>query len=348
VAHLGAAGFPLVPSVDLAATGKVGVWVFFGLSAFLLTARLRQSLATNQRRKWVSLTYGVNRIFRVYPMYTLVVAAHILVQDFSWVSGLNHLILIEGWGELWAIPVEFQYYVAIPMVALLATWLNPRAAIIALSTAVVITFFVGFALPSSVFANELSVFPKMSPFLLGSLLALTPGSDGSSKTTRRVATVLGTVGFAVLLAAAAYRCPAGGCFPANATAATTCPSGGCFPSIVPAGLSLALSLAVTGLIYAATLPGAVSALLAMRLPVFLGKISFSLYLTHQFVARAALAAQLPMSMLTAWTVVGICVTGAYACYRLVERPGIRAGNALVKWMRGRDSGTLDGAGASRF
>ena len=65
--HLSNAGF--LPQPGLSGSGKSGVYLFFTLSAFLLTrALLRRPLAdfTNARR-WAD--YALRRVLRIWPLY---------------------------------------------------------------------------------------------------------------------------------------------------------------------------------------------------------------------------------------------------------------------------------------
>ncbi|WP_374660411.1 acyltransferase family protein [Inhella sp.] len=123
--HGSAGGQHLLPGLSLEGIGKHGVFLFFVLSAFLLT---RQALRwPTGRRWWPQLgAYALRRVARIFPLYLLVLVA-------AWLLGgpglgvpidadalLRHLTLQQGLGIYWSIPVEFLYYLWIPP---LAAWL---------------------------------------------------------------------------------------------------------------------------------------------------------------------------------------------------------------------------------
>jgi hypothetical protein len=63
VAHLGQYGLFLLP-LPHDGIGKVGVWIFFSLSSFLLTTHLCRDLETTSSKVFSLLQYAVHRIFR--------------------------------------------------------------------------------------------------------------------------------------------------------------------------------------------------------------------------------------------------------------------------------------------
>lgn len=98
--------------------GHVGVYLFFGLSAFLLTRRLLAGQRLDE--------YFIHRIFRIAPLYYAVVASIFIYQmNFppdneslylsSGIQGLlETLVFYRGDGIFWTIPVEMAFYVMLP------------------------------------------------------------------------------------------------------------------------------------------------------------------------------------------------------------------------------------------
>lgn len=131
--HFSNAG--LLPSPGLSGSGKLGVYLFFALSAFLLTRILlrRPPAGFADARLWAD--YALRRVLRIWPLYLVVLLA-------SWVATLagieawhyrmqtpallRHLALLEGRSVLWSIPVEFKYYLWLPLVALALAWMAAR------------------------------------------------------------------------------------------------------------------------------------------------------------------------------------------------------------------------------
>jgi peptidoglycan/LPS O-acetylase OafA/YrhL len=314
LSHLGNAGVFLLP-LPHDAIGKVGVWIFFALSAFLLTTHLSRDLEGTAPAGPTILSYAVQRFFRIYPLFVVVLVLHRLLRHLSTPEVLQHLVLAQGWGELWAIPVEFQYYACMPLIALAARrFSRPRAslALLALLAAVVAW---GWAQPAAVFSNGLNIVPKLAPFLLGSLLALWRlGPPTSARSLPRARVVFMCSVLVLLAATAIYRLMARNHLPEDNAA----------------WLSLAIALATAGLIDSALDPRlAFSRWLATRPLVLIGEISFSIYLLHMFVIATLSMAHLPPT-LQAWLALGLAVACAAVSYRLIEQPGIRLGRRLAQ------------------
>ena len=133
--HLSNRGQHLLPGLDLGGTGKAGVYLFFVLSAFLLTRLLMLRPAGQWRSARTWLDYALRRVLRIWPLY-------LVVLGLSWVltgagvglwhyqmdtaSLLRHLTLREGQSVLWSIPVEFHYYLWLPLVALVLALFHRR------------------------------------------------------------------------------------------------------------------------------------------------------------------------------------------------------------------------------
>lgn len=299
--HIGNAGLMLFPFPH-GAVGKVGVWIFFGLSAFLLTAKLREQLSEGSRVEAIG-RYFVHRIFRIYPLFVFVLLLHLVVGDIDSKLFFRHLVLTEGWGELWAIPTEFQYYLIIPIVAALpvraATWLLGLGAFAALAA--------GFRDPDWVFSNSISLLPKAIPFLLASLLAL------YRTAAIQRGGVVGVLGVLLLLVCTFfYR-----------SMFTSSPS---FIWMAP-WLSLALGLAVVALIHSALQKSWLTKLLSGRPIVWIGKVSFSIYLLHMFVVRCALSLEIS-PYAAGWLVVLVTLAVSAISYQWIEAPGVRWGRVI--------------------
>lgn len=113
VAHI-LAGIPFTGRY-VSGCGKIGVWLFFILSAFLLT---RQWMAKERFTGKEVAGFYVKRFFRIFPCYlvTLCIAFAIgHIKNFS--SLIKHLFLLEGIGHFWTIPVEFVFYLVVPLLA---------------------------------------------------------------------------------------------------------------------------------------------------------------------------------------------------------------------------------------
>ena len=299
VSHIGNSGARLFP-LPHDAIGKVGVWIFFGLSAFLLTTGLRSEL-TRLPRTTAIARYAVHRVFRIYPLYLVVLAIHWMIGDIDGAALLRHVALVEGHRELWAIPVEFQYYLVVPLIAVLSR----RMAIAVLSAGLLASAAYAGVRPDAVFSNGLLIVPKAAPFLIASLLLFVrPPSTWAAP--------IGWGALVLLLACTvAFR------------------HLGIIRALSPAApwLSIAISIAVAGLIHALRQPGRLTAVFSAAPLVWIGEISFSLYLLHLFVIRAVFRWGLDPT-LAGWVAFALSVALAACTYRLIEKPGIEAGRRL--------------------
>ena len=123
LSHLSGFGMHLIPGVNFMGTGKFGVWLFFVLSSFLLTSQLlHKSDSILSGRVW--LNYGMRRILRIFPLYSVVLSASCLFaatpyfEPLDWRGALRHLAMLAGNGVFWTIPVEVKFYAVLPVIVL--------------------------------------------------------------------------------------------------------------------------------------------------------------------------------------------------------------------------------------
>ncbi len=118
-------------------TGRLGVWLFFALSGFLITGILAKSrdlidVAPGQRKR-VWQAFYMRRILRIWPLYyalllvavvlNLTEARHLL--PWYMVHLANFGVATTGWwvpsiGHYWTLGIEEQFYLVWPIVILFA------------------------------------------------------------------------------------------------------------------------------------------------------------------------------------------------------------------------------------
>ncbi|WP_137819719.1 acyltransferase [Pseudomonas sp. 2FG] len=91
--------------------GKIGVWLFFVLSAFLLSHKLLLS----QMRPLALVNYGLGRFLRIIPLFMLAVLVYAWVGLVSWQKTIDALLFNTGLMHFWTIPVEFKFYAILPL-----------------------------------------------------------------------------------------------------------------------------------------------------------------------------------------------------------------------------------------
>lgn len=120
--------------VYLTGTARVGVWLFFVLSAFLLTLRL---IETGFSAKTL-LDYSIARFLRIVPLFVVAVLAYAafgMINLTSLGEVLNALALQDPgrYNHLWTVSVEFRFYFVLPLIVLGVLAIQRRtSAIIAL------------------------------------------------------------------------------------------------------------------------------------------------------------------------------------------------------------------------
>ncbi len=188
-------GFFPVGTIWWEGAGRYGVFLFFVLSAFLLT---RQFLDRGLERATLRTSlseYFFRRFARILPLYTFVLIAYYspvlwgqqgLWVD-SWRSLAKSVVMYKAYGIFWTMPKEFAYYFLLPAVAFFMTALVRRRWMVYTTLALLILANAAFTTPS----YGGGFLPFAHVFMMGSLLALASKDTeqwlcGSSRTHHAV------------------------------------------------------------------------------------------------------------------------------------------------------------------
>lgn len=355
LSHLGNSGLYLAP-VPHNGIGKVGVWIFFVLSAYLLTSRLLTALEREARSRSAEIkSYFIRRFFRIYPLFLAVLLLHAALGSLSASQVAGHLLLMQGWEELWAIPVEFQYYFFIPLICLAAHRYSRRLAGGALLAALLLSFAYNLAHPDLVISNSVVLLHKLAPFLLGSLLGLmlsAPGGRRGVEAPSTISTAGGSQKLSVSVGQQGSQEPSSRSLAGDLHSDQPPPwlthitgllgvaglaalivvyrqtALGAWPIAVAPWYSLGLGLASCCLVHAALQPGWLNRLLSLKALVFVGEVSFSLYLLHMLAIRIIGTAGIGSPTTQAWSATLLALIFAWLSYLLIEKPGMRLGRKL--------------------
>jgi len=180
--------------LSFSGVGKVGVWLFFVLSAFLLTRPLLMRSFADIIDKRFLFNYILRRFFRIYPLYLFVLFLSYLCRVFLGtpfpfsITGhelLEHMGLQAGKSVLWSIPVEFKYYFVLPFVAAFLVLIK-RNLIYSVLAIVLASFLTSMVWPSSLVVGRHPYIlgPYLPIFLVGSLLALIYSSESLYRHSR--------------------------------------------------------------------------------------------------------------------------------------------------------------------
>lgn len=308
--------------------GYVGVDIFFVISGFLITKIIAGEI---ERDDFSILRFYERRIRRIFPalfamliVTTMVAAAVLMPMDFKefsasavattlfssniffWLKSdyFDQAAELKPLLHTWSLAVEEQYYTVFPlfMALVMKRWKHWRWALLAVTVAsLALSVAMVRTNPSMTFYLPFSRFWEL---LIGSLIAVGVPPKITNKPTRQILTLagLGMIGFSI----------------ATYTASTRFPGESALLPCIGAALILYGDMAG---------PTLVGRLLSLRPMVWMGLISYSLYLWHWPVlvfARYVLMRPLtPIDKLLVFLV----VTGlAYLSWRFIERPFRRARN----------------------
>lgn len=134
LSHASNSGLYLLPGLNFSGSGRYGVYLFFLLSAFLLTSQLHKSFTSGASFRRVFLVYLTHRFTRIYPLFVAMLLiyylAYVILGAPNYINGtidlVEHLFLLDGDGIFWTIPVEFKFYFLLPFIVLLYIRLKPK------------------------------------------------------------------------------------------------------------------------------------------------------------------------------------------------------------------------------
>ncbi|WP_373502411.1 acyltransferase family protein [Aestuariivirga sp.] len=308
--------------------GFAGVDVFFVISGYLITGIILRERAA---KAFSLVTFYARRIRRIFPALALVLA---LVLGFAWWSGLPHEFLAISrntaasvvfaanfafWSEinyfdpdkltkpllhLWSLGIEEQFYLVWPLLLMLVPLRFTRIAMAAMAAA-------SFAACVIVTASEPDTafylpFTRFWELAVGGLLAATAPSIALSAPLRNAASGIGAA-----LLAASFSILDSNAFP---------------------GAWALLPVAGSALVIAAGPNAPFNAIvLGSRVPVFIGLISYPLYLWHWPLLSFATIINLPLDgVLPGLIVIALSILCAWLTWVWVERSvRHRKGRAVV-------------------
>ncbi len=315
------------------ANGWVGVDLFFVLSGYLITRSLFA------RRGVVWKTYLAKRLLRIVPAYytVLLLAVAGLFPFYTVpapdvvVSTGYHLLFLQDYlpanlvVAFWSLGVEEKFYLLAPLLVLLTPRVKSEVRQYQLLTAILLLGpllrLLTFLLlgPSASYADFFAVY--RSPFhacidaLLWGVLIARSEQSGLRLSARRARLVL-LAGFAALFFLMASL--------------PFLTDFGWFETVLqPSLLGFIMALLVAGVVF-----GGHSAVLTSAPLLWVGRISYSLYLVHVPLLGLALAlsaywfgAAGVLALLPVY--LGLSLLGAQLLYSLVERPFLRLKDRLV-------------------
>ncbi|HEX2296664.1 MAG TPA: acyltransferase [Actinomycetota bacterium] len=309
--------------------GFLGVDVFFVLSGFLITTiLLEERIATGA----VSFkAFYSRRMLRLFPALAVFLAGYVIVLVASgeasnarfldalsallyvsnWVIALGGAFHQEGIGHLWSVAVEEQFYLLWPalLVLLASRGLRSALALAAALTAALVVWRIGLTTTGAPFVRlYYALDTRFDELLVGCLggIAYVHAGDRLRAIDRGLAR-RASIAALLLLAVAIVLVPQADYDVLHLGGYT----------VLAAATLVIVVVCVTGL-----WPGLERALSAPAL-VFVGKISYSLYLWHVLVILVASRATFLPEVVREVAQVPLSFAAACASYFFVERPFLR-------------------------
>ncbi len=178
LSHSGNAGFFFHRFLDFSGSGKIGVYLFFVLSAYLLDRQIAIALMSNKSSKKYWLNYLLRRFLRIYPLFFIALLVHGLMTLTGYPTVIRtfmdlflHMTMFIGKSIFWSIPVEFKYYFISPLIMVLCQrWFNWELKPVMISLLVLsfIAVFAQYHWPMSI----VSTFRHFPIFLIGTLISI--------------------------------------------------------------------------------------------------------------------------------------------------------------------------------
>ncbi|POR53457.1 peptidoglycan/LPS O-acetylase OafA/YrhL [Paraburkholderia eburnea] len=278
--------------VEIIDAGKIGVWLFFLISGYLIIGELhRNRLRIEQhaaRRDAVLYVFFVKRALRIFPVYYLLLIALTIAHAFFYQRDVElglawHFVFLsnfwigivhDGWpgtvSHFWSLAVEQQFYLIAPFALLFARasrHLGMCIGLIGAAALVHLGLYAGGAIEPLVYAFSPWNFALLA---LGGALAI--GGERVQVTGR--------------LPAALWCALALACLGVFAFARADCVSCEAMQRAVMPGLldiGLALSLGAVFLWIVRRQDSALVAALELRPLAYLGTVSYGFYLFHNLV-----------------------------------------------------------------
>ena len=285
--------------------GKLGVYLFFVLSAYLLDRQIIKMFQQG-RAQWDYWRYYFSRrILRIFPLFFLALvvfrianAAGLKVVIHSWGQLWEHLALQRGDHIFWSIPVEFKYYLISPVLLYffhrVLRW-NLWAMGITFAA-----LFVGIYQYSVLWQPDgTSTLLYLNIFLMGTLVAVLERCVPNFWNALRTFKPASSLGWSVILAFSLWSWKMDDFTSIN--------------TFLPAAALWSIALAATfG-------PGWWASLLSFKPLRWVGKVSFSMYLFHIPVLMWVKTWAIPSGPL--WFIyLGLTALVCAATFLLVERP----------------------------
>ncbi len=168
-------------TLNFTETGKLGVYLFFLLSAYLLDRQIVIALQEGRADLRYWMNYLLRRFMRIFPLFFLALLFNYALYSngspypihiVDWQDIFDHLMLQKGKRVFWSIPVEFIYYFISPVLLFLIGKLtNWKPLLYTVATFFLIVVIGFFTQPLEL--SNINTIKYLPIFLIGTLLSVT-------------------------------------------------------------------------------------------------------------------------------------------------------------------------------
>ncbi|WP_053976407.1 acyltransferase family protein [Mangrovimonas xylaniphaga] len=294
--------------------GKVGVYLFFVLSAYLLDRQIALAFMKNKVSSNYWKNYCFRRFLRIYPLFFVALLLYGLLTIIGFRTVIDqiwdipkHLLLLSGESVFWSIPVEFKYYLISPLLMWVChkylKWNHWKLFFMFLGlivTAIVIERIFHLSL--------ISTFRYFPVFIVGTFISIVELIYGEKKLQSMKSLIFevgGVLGIVIIIITIPYY----------------------FKSIFGFGLNFhsALFFFPYALIWGVILlaakygGGIIKKLFELKLLRFIGSISFSVYLLHMIFLNMVREMAIPNN-LKIYVFFFLTIVFSSLSFLLIERP----------------------------
>jgi len=129
--HASNIGVWLGPWFDCRGVGRYGVFLFFVLSAYLLTRQFLELAPAAKARPRTWLNYFLRRFLRIVPAYVACLIVYVIARSWPLERAGLHALFLRGEDHFWAIPVEIGFYFLLPVFIALTSLVARRSSLLA-------------------------------------------------------------------------------------------------------------------------------------------------------------------------------------------------------------------------
>lgn len=328
LSHLSSAGIFVYPELSFRGAGVWAVYLFFVLSAFLLSWH---SLGTPPRLSssaYYWRDYAGRRIVRIYPVFALALLltqvsplASFALAGKSSPSVVRHLLLLDGYKIFWTIPVEFKFYALLPflLVGVRAATRDRAVWSVLLLLAILLGWSAAWP-PDPNPARSLALSDFVAPFLFGTMAAVGWKACEQRQLPNSVRLCFDMLGVLTLIAILAPWMVGSPFGPTHRLAQAVLGSDASWYGVAWA-IVIVSTLAGRGLLRRVFEFG------PLRI---VGVVSFSAYMWHMPIMESLRRTSLRGSPFAALVVLAVIVAVSIVSYLVVERPAMEA---FSNWAR---------------